>query len=225
MDTPNHKQIEWHVDVLPPATKRALNFLSTASWLKRSVWYLAGGTALALYEGHRASVDLDFFTEKKSFSLSGLLDRLPKDSWTVDILKEGTIYGKLFGAKVSFISYPFFKKSRPYNFYGTIPVLDPHDVAVMKIIAISQRGRKRDFIDLYLYCQKYESLVEIIECLPAQYPTVIHEHNHILRSLTYFVDADTDPMPQLYFVADWKKIKSFFRHEVTRVAKSLLELT
>ena len=62
MDAPA-KQINWHYETLPSQTKKALDFLSGEKWMKKSKWYLAGGTALALQVGHRKSFDLDFFTE------------------------------------------------------------------------------------------------------------------------------------------------------------------
>jgi len=66
--------------------------------------------------------------------------------WNTSLNKKNTIYGELLGAKVSFIAYPFFVPKQNYLSYGSINVLDPKDIAVMKIIAISQRGRKRDFL-------------------------------------------------------------------------------
>jgi len=57
-----------HFHTAPRATQKALAYMSAQRWLKRSAWYLAGGTALALQTGHRQSVDLDFFTPRKDFS-------------------------------------------------------------------------------------------------------------------------------------------------------------
>lgn len=54
------QKIKWFTDALPRATKRALDYLSTQQWLKKTQWCLAGGTALTLQGGHRRSVDLDF---------------------------------------------------------------------------------------------------------------------------------------------------------------------
>lgn len=56
---------------------------------------------------------------------------------------------------MSFIAYPYFKPSGDWLHYGTIRMAKPHDIAVMKIIAISQRGRKRDFVDLYWYLRYF----------------------------------------------------------------------
>jgi len=52
---------------MPRETREALDFLSQETWLRRSGWYLAGGTALALMAGHRSSVYLDFFLKNQHF--------------------------------------------------------------------------------------------------------------------------------------------------------------
>lgn len=224
MESP-YKEIDgWKTDTLPRVTKRALDFLSHAKWLKRTKWYLAGGTALALYIGHRRSIDLDFFIPQGDFSAPVLLDRFPKNTWSTSIAREGAIYGALMGAKVSFIAYPFFIPLQPCNWYGEVRILSPRDIAVMKIVAVSQRGRKRDFIDLYWYVTHREALAQLIRSLPQQYPTVAHDYHHILKSLMYFVDADQDPMPEVFFKTSWKTIKSYFRREVPKAAKELLKL-
>lgn len=209
---------------MPKLTLKALTLLSKEEWLSRDGWYLAGGTALALQVGHRQSVDLDFFTERKDFLPVEVTKNLSKDYWKADIVQEGTIYGKVLGAKVSFIAYPFFVPVTPKISYGEINVLHKDDIAVMKIIALSQRGRKRDFIDLYWYAINVKPLDSVIEKLPRQYPTVAHNYHHIIKSLTYFDDAEKDVMPVLFFNVTWKEIKSYFQKEVPRIAKKLMGL-
>lgn len=221
MDTASAEQITWHLDVLPRATKRAFLFLSEQQWLRRSQWYLAGGTALALVEGHRQSLDLDFFLPGDNFRLAGLLGYFKGVDWVADIAQEKTIYGRLLGAKVSFIAYPFFLPKEIVH-YGTISILTPRDIAVMKIVAISQRGKKRDFFDLYWYCTHREPLIDVLKRLPAQYPTVAHNFHHIMKSLVYFTDAENDLMPQLFFSATWDHVKKFFTREVPRITRQLL---
>lgn len=219
MASSHRSNVKWHFDVLPPATKRALNILAEAPWLKRNDWYLAGGTALALQVGHRSSVDLDFFLPKSDFSTAKLLKHFKKGIWETDILRENTIYGKLVKAKTSFIAYPFFVPRKPYHCYGAVSVLDVDDIAIMKIVAISQRGRKRDFVDLYWYCTERGPLIEAFLKLDDQYPTVSHNYQHILKSLTYFADAEEDPMPKIFFKATWSGIKKFFEAEVIKIAR------
>lgn len=210
------------MDVLPRATRRALDFLSKQAWLAKSDWYLAGGTALALQVGHRSSVDLDFFLPKGTYPTAALVERLKKYDWESSRIEEGTIYGKIMGAKASFIAYPYFVRATPLLRYGSVRVLQAADIAVMKIIAISQRGRKRDFVDLYWYTTNREPLEDIIRRLKKQYPSVAHDYGHIVTALTYFDDAEADPMPEMHFRASWEEIKRYFNREVPRVARRVL---
>ena len=224
MDASSQKQIAWHYETLPRQTKKALDFLSEQKWLQESKWYLAGGTALAIQVGNRKSLDLDFFTEEIDFDEKNLLKHfIGNKNWLADIKEKSTVYGKLFKAKVSFIAYPFFIPKQKLKSYGSIRVLSPLDIAVMKIIAISQRGRKRDFFDLYWCANNIEPLENIIKRLRAQYPSVAHNYHHILKSIVYFDDAEIDPDPVIYFNADWKKVKSFFRKEVPIIAKRIMK--
>lgn len=224
MEAAHQGHLNWHTKALPRKTLKALESLKKAGWLKKQSWYLAGGTALALQMGHRRSVDLDFFCPLKTFKPQEVISQLPENSWKPHIVKEGTLYGTIHEAKVSFIAYPFFVPKESFVHYGDIPVLRLSDIAVMKIIAISQRGKKRDFIDLYWLLHHGEHLQTVLQKLPAQYPSVAHDYYHLLKSLTFFDDAEGDPMPTLYFKANWNEIKAYFRKEVPQVARALLRI-
>lgn len=216
---------DWHIDALPQNTKKALDFLSKQSWLARPQWYLAGGTALTLYAGHRTSLDLNFFSPKDKFNLKSLLAHLSdKDSWKIDVAEEGTVFAAIANTKVSFIAYPLFIFLKKPRQYGAIRILQPEDIAVMKAIAISQRGRKRDFVDLYWYIKHREPLADILRRLPDQYPNIAHDYHHILKSFMFFDDADYDPMPNIFFDTTWAGIKKYFRREIPKIAKELLGL-
>lgn len=206
------------IKILPKATKQAFLACQKLEIFNDPKWYLAGGTALALQVGHRQSVDLDFFTTAGDFDREKIERQMLKTKkWKTTYIEEGTLYGEFYGAKISFIAYPFFKPSRQRIDAGTVKILTAPDIAVMKIIAISQRGRKRDFLDLYWYCQNKEKLVEIILRVSKHYPGQEHNINHILKSLLYFADAEKDPMPKIFFSADWKQIKKYFQKEVISV--------
>lgn len=223
MDIANQK-IDWHYQTLPSGAKKALEFLSAKTWLKKTGWYLAGGTALALQTGIRKSFDLDFFTEQKNFDTKKLLVRfLGNKDWITDIEEENTVYGRLLNTKISFIAYPFFIPKQKPLWIGSIRVLDKLDIAVIKITAISQRGRKRDFFDLYWCAKNIESLEQIIKRLKKQYPSVAHNYHHILKALVYFEDAENDPDPEIYFDADWKKVKRFFIKEIPLIADKIIK--
>lgn len=146
-----------------------------------------------------------------------VVNHFSESVWQADIVTNDTIYGKVHNAKVSFIAYPFFLPQQPYHTIKHVHMLDAKDIAVMKIVAISQRGRKRDFLDLYWYVRQQEPLSDILLRLPKQYPTVAHDYNHILKSLMYFVDAEHDPMPRTFFAVSWMEIKQYFKKEIPRI--------
>ena len=215
---------ELFINRLPPASRRAFLQFIKLSLLEQSGWYLGGGTALALQVGHRQSVDLDFFTPQPNFSELALERQLLKTAdWKTNFSESSTIYGEFMGAKVSFIAYPFFIPSPQRTVCGTIRLLIPADIAVMKVIATSQRGKKRDFIDLFWYCHNQEELVAVIRRVPQHYPGQAHNLSHFLKSLTYFVDAEHDPMPKLFFKANWLTVKKFFQAEAPLVIKEFFQ--
>lgn len=221
--TEPEKQLNFNI--LPTSTGNALKYLSQQQWLDNSDWYLAGGTALALQAGHRKSFDLDFFSPSKNFNNNQLLANFAETkSWKTQVDEPNTIYGTLFDAKVSFIAYPFLTPSHEFLAYGSVRILDARDIAVMKIIAISQRGRKRDFYDMF-WCANYlEPLEKTIRQLPIQYPNLAHNYNHILTSLIYFDDAENDPEPEIFFDANWKNVKDYFVKKVPDITRSTILL-
>lgn len=211
-----------HLDILPAATRRAFLECIKLPLFQKNEWYLAGGTALALQVGHRQSVDLDFFTTKANFNeLLVIRKLLATGNWQTSYNESGTIYGKYREAKMSLIAYPFFVPSKEKLHCGTIRILLPHDIAAMKIIAVSQRGRKRDFIDLYWYVQNCESLINVVKRAVTQYPGQEKNIHHIIKSLVYFADAESDPEPRIMFKANWKQVKRFFRTQVKAMAAEL----
>ena len=217
-------EIKWRLDILPEETRNALDYFSQREWLAEGGWYLAGGTALALRAGHRRSVDLDFFTTKRTFNTGTFIARLTEDGdWSTSSEEDGAVYGEYRGAKVSFIANPLFIPGSSAPAYGYITVLPPADIAVMKILAISRRGRKRDFFDLYWCVQNIEPLQNIVGRVPVQYPTASENMHHLLKGLVYFEDAEEDPKPEIYFKASWKDIKSFFIREVPHIAKRIVQ--
>ena len=220
------KKENLYFDRLPLKTQRAFLYCSERfDFLQKSKWYLAGGTALALQVGHRQSVDLDLFLPEAKFEEVAMERHLAATGfWSTSFQHEGTIYGVLSGAKMSFIAYPFFRPNLKKKKIGYIQMLLPEDIAAMKILAISQRGRKRDFVDIYWYCKNRESLSDILLRAVNQYPGQEDNLNHILRSLVYFKDTEQDPMPKIFFKATWPEIKKYFQREVPIIARKFLGL-
>ncbi|MBO5157144.1 MAG: nucleotidyl transferase AbiEii/AbiGii toxin family protein [Prevotella sp.] len=165
---------------------------------------LVGGTALALQYGHRNSVDLDFFG-----ALNGDIedfDDLIASFDSVTRIKETSkirIYN-INGVKVDFVDYSRYEWITPAVEEDGIRLASPSDIAAMKINAIEGRGSKKDFIDIYQLLQHY-TLSDILEFYKQKYP----EHNifRALMSLSYFDDAEQQPMPKIFNNVSWENIK------------------
>lgn len=209
----NHEHVAWHSNVIPAATQETLCALRDAKLLER--FYLAGGTGLALQFGHRLSQDLDFFAEDH-FSEDALLQRLQLlNGFALAAKAPYTIHSAIKGTKVSFLGYAY-PVLFPANRFQQVDVADPRDIACMKLSAIASRGTKRDFIDFYLCVQHY-SFKEILHLFEHKYAQTNYSRIHILKSLTFFDDAERDPMPHMLLTLDWDLVKQFFLLEAPRL--------
>ncbi|MCX6783898.1 MAG: nucleotidyl transferase AbiEii/AbiGii toxin family protein [candidate division WWE3 bacterium] len=187
----------------PLKTKTALDKIKSKP--EFTDFYLSGGTALSLQLGHRESEDLDFFTSKE-FNPEMLQTKLlPLGDISDATLEKNTLNLFLDGVKIQFLYYPYrmLENLVPYENINLSSVID---VACTKLITISARGSKKDFIDLYFLLQTY-TLVKLFENLDKKYQGVNYNHIHIVKSLTYFDDADAQPMPRMHQEADWEEIK------------------
>lgn len=203
----------WHVQVLGEQTARTLSGLNQSSLLK--TFYLAGGTGLALHLGHRRSMDLDFFTPEP-FDPDTVVNRL--HSWTgFRVLGKGetTLHAQIGETKVSFLRYPY-----PLLFalapFSEVMVADPRDTACMKISAIAGRGTRRDFIDLHAVAKLY-GVPQLLEWFKEKFRAANYSVVHVLKALTYFEDAEQDPMPDMLVSISWHEVKAFFTAEVPKL--------
>ncbi len=180
-------------------------------------WALAGGTGLALPLGHRSSKDLDFYRDGP-FEVEELALALARvGPVRVQARSAGTLHVTLAGLRVSFLS-----ARAPLLFPGTayrgIVVADPRDIAVMKVIAIGGRGSRKDFVDLYFYLGSGGSLDAVFEMIRRRFVAIDFNEYHLLRSLTFFEDAETEPMPRLLRSVTWAAIKKTIVAEVRRLS-------
>lgn len=211
----SESQPQWHAEVLPDGWGRAAADLSARSAL--SGFYLAGGTGLALWLGHRRSVDLDLFSEA-AFESGGVRDRLRNLAGLRNVeTAPGTVHLELHDVKVSFLHYPY-PLLFPLRPFDALSVADPRDIACMKLDAVANRGSRRDFIDLYLVTQSY-GLREVFKWFGEKYAAVPYNRTHLFKSLTYFRDAEEQPMPDMLIPLAWDEVRNFFRTETPRLMK------
>jgi hypothetical protein len=94
------------------------------------------------------------------------------------------------------------------------------DIGAMKVEAVAGRGSRRDFVDLRLLCRSGLSLERLFDFFDRKFGTARTERYHRLRALTYFEDAEQEPMPDLLVPFDWDEAKRFFTAEATRLLGS-----
>ena len=202
--------------VLSKNAKKSLATLGESGLLRDA--YLAGGTALALQIGHRISVDLDFFTSKE-FNGNIFARKLKKiiPDFQLERMAAGTVLGNINKIRFSFFFYDYLLLFKKHNLSG-IKIADIKDIAPMKIAAISDRGTKRDFIDLYfiIKMEKVLSLDEILRLYDKKFGLLKQNKIHILKSLCYFDDAEQEPMPKMLKDVSWKEVKKFFEEEIKK---------
>jgi hypothetical protein len=113
-------------------------------------WYLAGGTALALQIGHRASVDLDYFSTQP-FDVQILRASLSREfvdeQITFDFEANQTLWCTIAGVKVSYITRRETLLHKPV-FENKFVLAHMHDIVVMKLLAICSREEYKDYVDL-----------------------------------------------------------------------------
>jgi hypothetical protein len=84
------------------------------------------------------------------------------------------------------------------------------DIAVMKWTAVSQRGTLKDFIDLYCICRGGCNLEDMLALLPEKYPGTDINYYHMVKSLSYFDDAERETMPVVMKKIKWPAVKEYF---------------
>ncbi len=178
-------------------------------------FYLGGGTALAIQLGHRESIDLDWFSQN-DFSNKAIKEKL-SSLGELEIVGEedGTINATLDEVKVSFLRYKYSLLYPLIDFEG-VKLADERDIAAMKIDAASSRGSKKDFIDIYYLLKKY-TLENLIGFFEQKYEDINYNKLHILKSLTYFEDAENEPIPIMIQKADWDEVKQNIREKVNEI--------
>ena len=205
-----------HAESISPETKRVLDKIDKSEVAKD--FYLVGGTALAIQIGHRESIDLDWFSEN-DFSTTNLKSQLASlGNFKLNNEEDGTIDGELDDVKLSFFFYKF-KLIFPLKTFEGLYLADERDIAAMKIDAMSSRGSKKDFIDLYFLLLGKYTLEELMGFFEKKYSDVQYNKIHILKSLIYFEDAENEPMPKMIKDVNWDDVKILLQDKVAGYLK------
>jgi hypothetical protein len=189
-------EMEPKLDILPPAQRRLWDELIDVP----SQFVLYGGTAIALYLGHRVSVDFDFFCSL-NFDPDVLYGAIPFLAGAQVLQKEADTLTALVErggpAKVFFFGVPSLGRVRePLVVPQTgLKVANLIDLAAMKAAVVQKRAEARDYIDL-------DALIGRADI---DLPTALSAARHVygpsfnpqitLKALSYFGDGNLPTVP------------------------------
>ncbi|MFO7555237.1 MAG: nucleotidyl transferase AbiEii/AbiGii toxin family protein [Desulfobacterales bacterium] len=195
--------------ILSPAAIKTVERLSA----DLNSFYLAGGTGLALQLGHRKSDDFDFFSDRM-FNTDSILASVAADK--VLFTELGTIHCEVRGIRITFLYYEV-PLTQPAILWRGIKIAHLKDIAAEKIKTISQRGSKKDFIDLYAVIKLKSSIKEACELFKNRFKRSDINYYHVVKSLIFFEDAEQEPSPLMLLTGEdwkWEKIKAFFFNNI-----------
>jgi predicted nucleotidyltransferase component of viral defense system len=185
-------------------------------------------SGLALQIGHRFSVDLDFFSNFPEAvgadQRKAILEILRDDpSLKITWDKEGTFVANWRNVGVSFFRLDQHPLINPSIIIDKIQVASIEEIGAMKLAAILSRGTRKDYIDLY-FILKQKKLMQLFELASKKYPHHEAFPAYAVRALSYFEDAEYDPMPRMIKPVKWAEIKSFLDRQALDMGRERLEL-
>ncbi len=209
--------MSYHLEILPAQQVEVLRAL--APHAGEEGFHLAGGTALALRLGHRRSVDLDWFSPSWTGPAEELASRLRSAGipLVAHQFAKGTLHGEVEGVHVSFLRYAY-PDLQPVDSWVELDcrIASLQDLACMKLSAVTQRGTRRDFVDIAFVLKQGLSLKNVLDLYRAKYS--VTDVGHVLVSLAYFDDAEREPMPTMLLPCDWEALKSELRTQLLQFA-------
>lgn len=191
-------------------------------------FYFTGGTALsACYLHHRYSDDLDFFTEKRFDTqailaiitdLSGIYNFTFTSEFHEVVYIFQLTFQKQRELKVDFGYYPYKRIEKDQIIYG-VKTDSLVDIAVNKLLTITQRDSVKDFVDLY-YLLESMSLWDLVEGVRIKFRMKLEPY--IIASDFLKVEEYTY-LPEMIKPLSIHELKSFFRKKAKEVGRQIVE--
>ena len=196
-----------------PGTLAILKQLMAIPTLKQ--FNLVGGTALSLQIGHRISIDLDLFSNQDFDNATIIYTLEPLGELTVLVDNPPFLQMRLNDVKLDFLKYPYPFIQNHQEIEG-VRLVSIENIGTMKLNAIARRGAKKDFFDLYFMLERY-TLAQLVEQFTQTLPHV--DPFHIVKSLTYFDDADKEINPEMLIKVSWQTVKKAIEKKVEAYLK------
>jgi hypothetical protein len=213
-----------HWEALTPETRQVFRLLAALPFIGQ--FYLAGGTGLALHLGHRFSVDLDLFAAAADAvgpDTRATLREVFDDATLVTTHdKDGTFVATWRGVGVSFFRLSQYPLVQEPVLIESVPLATVAEIGAMKLAAITDRGTRKDLVDLY-YILRQVPIERLFEVAATKYPRARTLAITATRALAYFDDAEALPMPRMLDRTPWPAMKRFLEQQALAAGRQQLE--
>lgn len=193
-----------HLNTIEGRVYETLSSFHTKDYLDD--FALVGGTNLSLRYGHRKSIDLDMFSIKP-FDPTKLDDLLTIDfSYQYRSNNKYMLFSYINDIKVDWVHHPF-DLLKPIEIINGFRLFSIDDVSAMKLFAVTKRGSKKDFFDIYKLCEELGR-----EKLFKNFADKYGEEKIWMMnlSLIYFEDAEKEEDPEILEKSlSWEKVKKY----------------
>ena len=155
----------------------------------RREYYLVGGTAIALFIGHRRSIDFDLF-KPSAINHKRNLEKIAATPFAHIVTRRVSEQMNLLinNVKVTFFQYPFPVDPKvKFENYFRLPSLI--QLAAMKAYALGRRSKWKDYVDLFFLLRDHFTIADISHTATQIFGELYSEK--MFRSqLCYFDDID-----------------------------------
>jgi hypothetical protein len=209
--------------MLAPATASLLARLAPA--LAEGELYLAGSAALTLYLGHRPVRDLDCMAMANRLTpperrdlLQAVLAAVPptpagEPGIEVETARDGFLHLRAANGTAVRLHYYPYPLAAPAAEHLGVEVASALDLGLMKLGAIISRGSRRDFVDLYLLCQRLP-LAALLAAAPDKFGHVGDFPLQALKGLADLSEVAGEPMPALAQPLAWEAVEAWVDAQV-----------
>lgn len=141
----------------------------------------------------------------------------------VETARDGFLYVRAAGGvALRFYYYPY-PLVQAEELFVEMPVASAVDLGLMKLGALISRGTRRDFVDLFLLCQRLP-LADLLEHSVDKFGHVGDFPLQAFKGLADLSQIEGEPMPQLAIEVRWEEIETWLQTEVRALGRQYVGL-
>lgn len=129
--------------------------------------------------------------------------------------------GEFNRVKFSYFFYEYPLIAATIKFLG-VNLAHPRDIAAMKLAAISDRGAKKDYVDIFELIHQGINLEKMFKIYDRKYHLLSSNLFTLIKTVGYFDEAENSQMPKMIHPVSWPQVKNFLSQESFRLGRKYL---